>query len=150
MRLVAVAAFVLALAACGGTNDVPKATYEQQLKAVLQPLNRELGRRSVAIERARSRTEVRRNLTRLETAITGAAAGLARIKPPRAARDAQRNLVEALLDYAAAIGEGQTVVRDGDAAAVREFQGELGRSQAARELAHAVGAFGDLGYDVGV
>ena len=33
---------------------------------------------------------------------------------------------------------------------VREFQGELGRSKAARDLAHAVGAFRDLGYDVGV
>jgi hypothetical protein len=150
VRPVALAALVLALAGCGGTNEVPKATYEQQLKAVLKPLNRELGRRSVAIERAHSRAAVQRNLTGLETAITGAAAGLARIKPPHAAHDAQRNLVEALLDYAAAIGEGQIVVRDGNRTQVREFQGELGRSQAARDLAHAVGAFGDLGYDVGV
>jgi hypothetical protein len=147
---VAVAALVLVLVGCGGSDDVPKPAYEQQLKAVLQPLNRTLGERSVAIERARSRAAIQRNLTGIETAITTAATELARIEPPRAARDAQRNLVEALLDYAAAIGEGRTVVRDGDAAAVREFQGELGKSEAAAELAHAVGAFRDLGYDTGV
>jgi hypothetical protein len=150
MRLVAVATLVLALAGCGGSSDVPKAAYEQQLGAVLKPLNLELGRRSIAIERARSRAGVQRNLMGLETAITTAATKLARIKPPRAARDAHRNLVQGLLDYAAALGEGLTVVRDGNAAAVREFQGELGKSPAAAKLTHAVGAFRDLGYDVGV
>jgi hypothetical protein len=150
VRRASIAALVLAITGCGGSSDVPKAEYEKQLKAVIQPLNQELTRRSVAIERARSRADVRRNLAGLETAITSAATGLARIKPPGDARDLQRNLVEGLLDYAAAIGEGQTVVRNGSPAAVREFQGELGKSPAAAELAHAVGAFGDKGYDVGI
>jgi hypothetical protein len=150
VRLVAVAALVLALAGCGGDEDVPRQTYEHQLQAVLRPLNLELGSRSVAIQRARSRTAIQRNLTGLETAITGAATALARITPRREARDAHRNLVNALLDYAAALGEGMTVVRDGGPVALREFQGELGKSRAAARLAHAVGAFRDLGYDVGV
>jgi hypothetical protein len=150
VRLVAVAALVLALVGCGGDRDVPKQAYEHQLQAVLKPLNRELGRRSVAIQRARSRAAIQRNLTGLESAITGAATALARTTPTREARDAHRNLVNALLDYAAALGEGMTVVREGHARALREFQGELGKSPAAARLAHAVGAFRDLGYDVGV
>jgi hypothetical protein len=150
MRPVAAALLVLVLAGCGGSGDVPKAVYEQQLKAVLVPLNEALARRSVAIQQARSRDAVQRNLTSLEDAITTAATKLARIRPPHAARDPQRNLVQGLLDYAATLGEGLTIVRDGNAAAVREFQGELGKSPAAAKLSHAVGAFRDLGYDVGV
>jgi hypothetical protein len=150
MRLVAALLAALTLAGCGGNAEISKPAYEHELQAVLKPLNEALGRRSVAIQRARSRAAIQRNLAGIETAITTAATSLARIKPPRRARDAQRNLVNALLDYAAATGEGRAVVRDGNAAAVREFQGELGKSPAAARLAHAVGAFLDLGYDVGV
>jgi hypothetical protein len=150
VRRLALAALVLALVGCGGDHDVPKATYEHRLQAVLKPLNGQLALRSVAIQRARSRATIQRNLTELETAITSAAAKLARITPTREAHDAHRNLVNALLDYAAALGEGITIARDGGAVALREFQGELGKSPAAARLTHAVGALRDLGYDVGV
>jgi hypothetical protein len=143
-------ALALAAAGCGGSGEPSKEQYEQRLQAVLIPLNAELGRRSVAIQRAKASGPIRANIAGLEAALEGAAARIARVEPPDRARTVQIRLVNALLDYAARLAEGERVVEAGDPAAVREFQEELSTSKAARDLQHSLGALRDLGYDIGI
>jgi hypothetical protein len=151
VRSLALAAAVFVLAGCGSDSDrLSKDSYERQMQAVLVPLNRELTTTSTAIRDARSRTAAARDLTRLEHTLDQAAARLDRMRPPQNAAPAHRQVIDGLRGYAKIVGEGKAALRDRDPEALREFQGKLGDSAAARRLRRALGRLHDLGYDVGV
>ena len=151
-RAVAVVAFAVVLAACGGPDRLTRSQYEQRVNRIGQNLSTTLTNtfNSPKLTGAGSLKEAADVLRAGQRSIRIAADQLGRLNPPSQIEDVHEQLTKGFRDFDTAFGTFAQATEKGDLAAIQRFSQQVSDQTlpAMVEIQKAIDALKAKGFDI--